>query len=180
MATKQVIEKLLGSLLFKPNGVKFEVRDMSFSDSESKSYSIDVYVDPNRLHRIGDDYDPQYANFMEELEDNISETLKYVGGDDLIYGIRLKYMDPKFKKKLDDKLRSVFKKIEVDGMPRYETYKLETVAGFHPELRVRLFFDKMTTEIKQKILVHLYSNLHPEMDELDDFGYVIDGPLGPY
>ena len=44
MAIKQVIEKLLGSLLFKPNGVDFDVRDMSSSDSEFKSYLIDVYV----------------------------------------------------------------------------------------------------------------------------------------
>ena len=89
MASKQVIEKLLGSLLFKPNGVDFDVRDMSSSDSEFKSYLIDVYVDPNRFHRIGDDYDPQYAKFMNELDDNVYETLKYVSGDDINYEIML-------------------------------------------------------------------------------------------
>jgi hypothetical protein len=113
MASKQVIEKLLGSLLFEPNGVKFEVKDSSSSNSEFKSYLIDVYVDPNRFHRIGDDYDPQYSKFINELDDNVYETLKYVGGDDIDYSIQFKHLDPKFKKKLDDILRSLFKKIDV-------------------------------------------------------------------
>lgn len=179
MASKQVIEKLLGSLLFKPNGVDFDVRDMSSSDSEFKSYLIDVYVDPNRFHRIGDDYDPQYAKFMNDIDDNVYETLKYVSGDDINYEIMLKHLDPKFKKKLDDILRSLFKKIEFLGKPRYETYKFETRVGLSPELQVRLFFDDVTPEIKQKVLMHLYTELNYG-DEIGDFMFVIDDPLGTY
>jgi len=177
MASKQVIEKLLGSLLFEPNGVKFELKDSRLSNSEFESYLMEVYVDPNRFHRIGDDYDPQYSKFMNELDDNVYETLKYVGGDDIDYKIRFKHLDPKFKKKLDDILRSLFKKIELLGKPIYETYKFETRVGFSPELKVILFFDDVTPEIKQKVLEPLYTDLG---NELGDFIFVIYDPLGTY
>jgi hypothetical protein len=177
MASKQVIEKLLGSLLFEPNGVKFDVKDSSSSNSEFKSYLIDVYVDPNRFHRIGDDYDPQYSKFMNELDDNVYETLKYVGGDDIDYSIQFKHLDPKFKKKLDDILRSLFKKIEFLGKPTYETYNFETRVGLNPELKVILFFDDVTPEIKEKVLMRLYTDLG---DELGDFMFVIYDPIGTY
>ena len=177
MVSKQVIEKLLGSLIFEPNGVDFDVRDTTSPNAELKYYTIDVYVDPNRFHSIGDDYDPRYAKFMDELDDDIDQTLKYVGGDEIIYKIQLKHLDPKFKKKLDDILRSSLKKIELLGKPRYETYEFETRVGYSPELQVRLFFDDVTPEIKEKVLKHLYKDLG---DELGDFMFVIDDPLGTY
>lgn len=177
MVSKQVIEKLLGSLIFEPNGVDFDVRDTTSPNAESKYYTIDVYVDPNRYHRIGEDYDPRYAMFMEELDDNIDQTLKYVGGDDIIYKIQLKHLDPKFKKKLDDILRSSLKKIELLGKPKYETYEFETRVGYSPELQVRLFFDDITPELKQKVWEHL---LTESGDLLGDFMFVIDDPLGTY
>ena len=65
MVSKQVIEKLLGSLIFEPNGVDFNVRDTTSQNAELKYYTIDVYVDPNRFHMIGDDYDPRYTKFMD-------------------------------------------------------------------------------------------------------------------
>jgi hypothetical protein len=62
---------------------------------------ITIIVDPNRYHRIGDSYDPNYTELIDNMEETLYELSSYVGGD-LQLEIKFKQLEPRFLDKLSD------------------------------------------------------------------------------
>ena len=82
------IEKLLSKLIFDKEGVKISVEPISNSQYKEgvyptyRKYIVKIYVDPYKYNNVTSDYNEDYYNFMSNVEDIITDNVKYIGVED--------------------------------------------------------------------------------------------------
>ena len=81
------IEKLLSKLLFDKRNIKIDVTPISEAQYKTagypswRKYVVNVHVDPFKFNNVTDEYSEEYYDFMIEVEDIISDSVKYIGTD---------------------------------------------------------------------------------------------------
>ena len=81
------IEKLLSKLLFDKRNIKIDVEPISAAQHKSggypswRKYVVNIHVDPFKFNNVTDEYNEEYYDFMINVEDIISNNVKYIGVD---------------------------------------------------------------------------------------------------
>ena len=113
MVKKETLDKLLGSLVFNPIGLKYKLIEKLNPNEYESPFDIIIYVDPERYHAEGDKYDEEYATFVYEIEDHIDNALRYLGSDgfDTINSILYSTTSKDVYKKVKDKIMSAMPEV---------------------------------------------------------------------
>ena len=78
---------LLSKLLFDKRNIKIDVTPISEAQYKTagypswRKYVVNVHVDPFKFNNVTDEYSEEYYDFMIEVEDIISDSVKYIGTD---------------------------------------------------------------------------------------------------
>ena len=127
------IEKLLSRLIFEKKGVKIDVRTYRPDQYHHefprwKKYIIHVHVNPYKFNNVTDDYDPNYYNFMINVDDVVAENVKYLGIEPEDVAVRYTIDN-------QDKFINMMENIVYEKWPEVEKeYKIESGTTQEPEL----------------------------------------------
>lgn len=181
MVKKETLDKLLGSLVFNPIGLKYKlIEKLKPNEYEPPIYyeppfDIIIYVDPERYHAEGNEYDEKYATFVYEIEDHIHDALRYLGSDgfDLINSIFYKPLSGDVYKRVKDKITSVIPEV---------TKEFNSVSGrYLPKLdNVQVFYDYNTNVIRDYIDFNFTKSGIPDFDTNTKYIILFFKILGKY
>lgn len=127
------IEKLLSRLIFEKKGVKIDVRTFRPAQEHLefpswKKYIIEVHVNPYKFNNVTDDFDPNYYDFMINVDDIVTENVKYLGIES--EDVAVKYIIDN-----QDKFINMMENIVYEKWPEVEKeYKIESGTTQEPEL----------------------------------------------
>lgn len=155
----EAIYKLLKHLVFDPMDVDFTVeRDENYSHVEW--YDIYVRIDNKRYYSLFEEFDPSYWIFIENLEDEISEAMKYFhqGREETSIDLYFVKDTEGIKEKVEDFLEENKEKlkefdIEVEGVEVHKYY--ETV----PHLQLEFTFSDNTPRYGLAGLMNMFTSL---------------------
>jgi hypothetical protein len=160
MANSSAVQKVLGTLVFNPMDVPFEVEELKTGSPDFQIFLIKVKIDPNRYHIIGDKYDYKYVRFIDYLQDEVDDNVKYVG-EDVNLDYEYTFFEPRFVETLSKKIEKA-----LSSAGRLENYKgFELVYEQNrPETQVLIKYENISGYLKDLLL----QTIHDDKD-LDDF-----------
>jgi hypothetical protein len=155
MVNSEVLSKLYGSLLFNKENIPFEIKSetINFLNEDYNIYVITIIVDPNRYHRIGDSYDPNYTELIDNMEETLYELSSYVGGD-LQLEIKFKQLEPRFLDKLSDVIQDGVKKFNLSD--KYINFDVDY--GYEKDFFLTIRFKTIDKEDAKKFQEYLYED----------------------
>jgi hypothetical protein len=164
MANSSAVQKVLGTLVFNPMDVPFEVEELKTGSPDFQIFLIKVKIDPNRYHIIGDKYDYKYARFIDYLQDEAENNVKYVG-EDVNLDYEYTFFEPRFVETLSKKIERA-----ISSAGRLENYKgFELVYEQNrPDTQVVIKYENISGYLKDLLLQAIY-----EDEDLDDFYFFI-------
>ena len=146
MVKKETLDKLLGSLVFNPIGLKYKLIEKRTPNDYEAPFDIIIYFDPERYHTEGTDFDGEYSTYIYEIEDHINDALRYLGSDgfDIIDSIFYKPISEDVYKRMKDKI--------VGAMPEV-TKEFNSISGrYLPKLGdVQVFYNYNPTILRDYI-----------------------------
>jgi hypothetical protein len=160
MANSSAVQKVLGTLVFNPMDVPFEVEELKTGSPDFQIFLIKVKIDPNRYHIIGDKYDYKYVRFIDYLQDEVDDNVKYVG-EDVNLDYEYTFFEPRFVETLSKKIEKA-----ISSAGRLENYKgFELVYEQNrPATQVLIKYENISGYLKDLLLQTIYDD-----EDLDDF-----------
>jgi len=128
MASKEMLDKLLGNLVFEPMGIDYKIFDNGLRSMYDTPYKIVIRFDPEKYHTEGKEFNEEYATYLYEIEDHIDSALKYLGTDvgifnSIEYGPTSKDVYGRVENKIKNAMPKVakeFKEISGVNLPKFD------------------------------------------------------------
>ena len=159
MVKKETLDKLLGSLVFNPIGLKYKLIEKRTPNEYEAPFDIIIYFDPERYHAEGNNFDEEYTTYVYEIEDRINDALRYLGSDgfDIMDSIFYKPTSDDVYKRVKDKI--------IDAMPEV-TKEFNKISGrYLPKLGdVQVVYDYNPNILRDYIDFNFTNSGIPDFD----------------
>ena len=178
------IEKLLSKLLFDKRNIKIDVTPISEAQYKTagypswRKYVVNVHVDPFKFNNVTDEYSEEYYDFMIEVEDIISDSVKYIGTDsyELLTTFVIDKQDDFIKmmeKIIYDKWEDVEMEYQIETgktLPELDEITIYPRSDSYPEFSLYIGLKK---QLREKDYTALWNALHKKLPISEMFVHLV-------